>query len=215
MGLLITGLFVRASGAPSYSGQLVWNPAEDQINAAGDWAETNTTIQWEVEEIQPWTWSYTYTLNVCGKDISHFIIEASDSLNEIGEPVCMTGLEDHSFGTYSAARAGKSNPYIPASVYGIKFDLAADTEVITVSFTSDRDPIWGDFYAKGGGPKNASVAFNAGLTADDSDPAPFIFGPDSEEVTDHILVPDTIPEPAVALILYLGAAGIFLRTRRR
>ena len=58
---------------------------------------------------------------------------------------------------------------MPGPVHGIKFEAAggADLTTATLSFDSDRVPVWGDFYAKGG----QGTLWNTGfLTADPTDP---------------------------------------------
>jgi hypothetical protein len=83
-----------------------------------------------------------------------------------------------------------------------------------MSLISDRDPVWGDFYAKGGkdgkGPDKVDlVLYNTGFTA--ADP---LLAPDAN-VTDHILVPDTTPEPATMAMLTLGGVMVLIRKRKR
>ena len=211
--LVVWAVSLSTAAAALYTGQLTWDQDQTQIVATNDWAAPPTSISWEVEQVGPWTWSYTYTLSVSGKDVSHFIIEASDNLDQISELEATVLLEGVEFGTYSASKPGKSNPLIPDPVYGLKFDLAEDTTTVTVRFTADRDPIWGDFYAMAGAHKNPSVAFNSGFTSDDYDPDPNVFGPDRVPVTDHILIPDTIPQPASLIVLCAGSAALLLPRR--
>jgi hypothetical protein len=108
---------------------------------------------------------------------------------------------------------GGGNPGMPADVYGIKFNAAVDADVttVTLSFDSDRVPVWGDFYAKGG----LGALWNAGfVTADPTDP------PANGTIAYHALVPDTatvaIPAPGALVLSSLGVALVgWVRTRRR
>ena len=86
----------------------------------------------------------------------------------------------------------------------------------SVEFDSNRQPMWGDFYAKDG--KSGTLwnyAYNTDLgviVANQQDYAnPAI---DAQGNALHkILVPDTIPEPATIGLLGLGAMA-FLKKRR-
>jgi hypothetical protein len=107
-----------------------------------------------------------------------------------------------------------SNPSMPADVYGVKFSIGDEgvaepqyTNII-ISFDSDRDPIWGDFYAKCGkvgGTQN--TIWNEGFLI--ADP---LVAPSDGSVLNHILVPDTIPEPTTIMLLGLGG---FIAGRKR
>lgn len=206
-----------------YSGELVWDAGETQINASGDWATTSTKVEWTVTKLSSTLWSYSYTFTGLSKSISHLIIETSENLDLIGDVLSNVELEEDGgenffFGNYSSGDGG-SNPGMPGDMYGVKFNLVEEAPIFEISFTTDRDPIWGDFYAKDG--KNSdkndveefNYAYNTGFTA--PDPDILVFPPDSELVTDHILVPDTIPEPATMLLLLGGAVVTTLRRFRR
>ncbi len=222
--LALVLLSVCQSGVASvtYSGELVWDSNETQLIASDGWADPNTKIEWSVEQVSAVTWQYTYTLTVPRKDVSHIIIEVSDndpiiwdanSNLEIGDG---NGFE---LGTHNATGSSGGNPHMPEDMFGVKFEVLDGDEnatIFRVSYKIDRDPVWGDFYAKDGfDDGNAVMVFNAGFTANDWDPDPNIFGPDSTAVTDHILVPDTIPEPAAVTLICLGGAALLLRRKRR
>lgn len=212
-------VLVCASAAPAaviYTGELTWEAAESEIDAEAAWADPVTKVEWTVEKTGPVEWTYTYVFTVPTKEISHLIIEVSENLTSIDGIVSNVPLDASGIGLFDVDGPGESNPNLPDDLYGLKFDLGEAATSIEISFSINRDPIWGDFYMKDGKDDGTDVtAFNAGFTAGDTDPDPFVFGPDSDLVTDHILVPDTIPEPATLGIIVLGGVAALIRSRKR
>jgi len=223
--ILLCATAATALATPIYTGELLWDQTESQLHAGADWANTATKIAWTVEKLGPGLWSYTYELTVYHKDISHLIIETSDSINTLADVTSSVDLQQYDgnsykFDVYSSTAQGNSNPNMPDAMYGVKFDLAGESTTITISFQrSNRDPVWGDFYAKDGKTDGVdNYVYNAGFTANDQDPDPDVYGPDSLLVTDHILVPDTTfvePEPATLALLCAGAGMVLARRRGR
>ena len=211
--LMLCALGVHSFGVVSYNGSLAIPPAAGtELDGTGPWSFGDSTIEWTVTDNENGTWHYQYDLSVPAADISHFIIEASpsfevDNLFNLNFPGTSYELETHLSGS-----AG--NPSLPDNIYGPKFDIGDPGSVdpehtsIIVSFDSDRAPIWGDFYAKCGnvgGTQN--TLWNEGFLLDDPlDPA------GDGSVLNHILVPDTIPEPATLALLGLG--GLLLKRKK-
>lgn len=200
-----TGTLTASNGM---GGTGVW------LNSDGKSAWHPASLGWTVTLTQPNNWHYAYSLSVYKGEVSHFILEVSPTFtmqnikNAAGD---FNGIE---LADYSAASNGNSNPGMPGTIHGIKFDNASGT-TFNIGFDSDRAPVWGDFYSKSG----HSTAWNLGLTNHDTDPtAPAANG----AWGNHILVPDTVsktvvPEPSGMFALtaaLIGLAGLVVRKRR-
>jgi hypothetical protein len=177
------------------------------LASGGNWT-TPTFIAWDIALNNSGTgYRYTYTFDGSGAPgVSHFIVGLSNSCTTFtttartGANECIwnldaTGLNE--IGNFG--QTGGSNPGIPGSMYGIKFNTGADP--ITITFESSRIPMWQNFYAKGG---SDSYVYNKGFGSTTS-PNYFIAGVDSRDV----------PEPGFYGLLSLGVAGLWAAYRRR
>lgn len=204
----------QVGNAVSYTGSLNGGVGGGLVTTDG-WTSSSTSLSWTVQDIGTVggfvLWQYDYTFTVPTKNISHFIIEVSPD----------AGANDFTYldgsgelGTYTS---GGSNPNMPSSVKGIKFGVNNSLSA-TVSFTTTRSPVWGDFYAKDGKDKGIEVtAWNSGFTSPDTDP---IADPSSGSVDFHILRPDTkttrVPDGGTtACLLGLGMLGLSFLARRK
>lgn len=204
--VVVTG----SAQAAMYEGSLSYGSG---LYATENWANSNTKLSWTVTDEDPdapagYQWKYTYILSVPGKDISHFIVEASDGENPFTEAnlTDVTGTKKYEVDLFTP---DNSNPDMPGDLYGVKFDNLKDTDV-TITFYSDRDPVWGDMYAKDGKNKKKDVLmYNTGFSA--ADPvAPAASG----SRDGHLLRPDSIPEPGLMTLLAVGGFGLLMRRRR-
>lgn len=173
------------------------------LEGTGDWADS-FEIAWEITfDANTSLYTYAYTLSNAP---SHFTLEVSENFGEA--EFTFIGDTDGPR-TFSPGDDGNSNPNLPGDIFAVKFD----EEQATYTFTTDRAPIWGDVYGKGGrGPGTApddwNTVWNTGFGTD----------PGSAPFTNWIATPDTvttqIPAPAAfggGLVL-LGLAT--LRRRR-
>ena len=186
---LILVIFAAQSMATiSYNGSL--SSSDGGLMGVGAWTDPGVSeIFWEVTQNEDLSWHYEYVLSVpdTESEISHFILEvsptftANDIFNENGA-FNQIEIKNH-------LETSPGSPELPQDIYGIKFD---DTygNLLSIDFDSTRAPVWGDFYAKGG--RNISQqVWNTGLTFVDPDDLP-----GNGSINNHILVPDSIPEPA-------------------
>ena len=190
----------------TYSGSL--SSSLGEIEGLQEWIDPGqTTIAWEITDVTT-HFHYKYTLSVppAEKDISHFIIEVStqfDDDNFWNESGPFAGTEVNDFSQ------ANGSPSIPEGTHGLKFDDMSGTMVV-IEFDSDRRPVWGDFYAKGGGDAT-NEAWNEGFSRTDP-----LDDPGDGSIDNHILVPDSVlPEPGTLALLMVGGPMLMRRLRRR
>ncbi len=202
--VMAVGLLAPVAMGATYSGDL--SSALGEIGGMNGWINPGpTTISWEVTDMTThFHYKYVLTVPESESNISHFLIEVSelfsydDFWNETG-PFVGTEIGDWN--------QDNGNPSIPEEVHGLKFDNMWGATTV-IEFDSLRMPVWGDFYAKGGGTP-VDEAWNQGIDLPDP-PDP----PSDGSIDNHILVPDTVvPEPSSLVLLALS--GLLLTVRRR
>lgn len=203
--LLVLFTAVAQAEAVLYEGYLIGGGGG--ITASGSWNSTTTKFSWSVYDVGlqngSTLWQYDYFFEVPGKDISHMIVEVSP--NKTNDDFVV--LPGSSAGVQVYGDEGGSNPNIPETLWGIKFENGALT--MAASLQTTLAPVWGDFYAKDGKDGGIDVAaWNTGFTAGDIDPTD---PPGNGSISYHILRPDTVsqvPEPSTMLLLSLSLLGL-------
>jgi hypothetical protein len=209
--VLLGGTTVLAD--TTYHGLLTATPDDGTgmwVNDPGgdDWFPAE--IEWWVNETEAGFYHYQYEIRVYGGAVSHFILETSEPLPD-GDIWDITG-------NYGEALVGEwfypgtANADMPGDLYGAKFDDTWGT-TFTLEFTSNRLPVWGDFYAKDGtvGGEGLNQFWNAGFLLDDP-----LFPPSNGSLDGHILRPDSrIPEPTTVVLLTVGLMSLGVAVRRR
>lgn len=189
--------------------------ANNGITSQGGWdGEENSgfEISWSIfgPDDTNDKYSYFYTISGVGglllsKDLSHWILEVTSGAESGDFTDVFPVFSDDSPETFSP---GPSNLDMPADIYGIKWEIEGQT--LGFGFSTLKDPVWGDFYAKSANGGNGvgnndgipTVAFNIG----------FGEGPDevAEDFTYWIARPNGTPVPEPTTLLLLGTCLIGL-----
>lgn len=212
-------VYGTAVGAPDWTGSRYLAPGGglNSHNGENGWIfPESSTISWSIIDNANGTFTYNYYFTRLLDEVtepiemSHFILELSPGCiiegQSEGQSECVSdfrGEQEFRKG-WNSSGPGNSNPGMPASIYGVKFD----EEFSVYSFISNRIPVWGNFYAK----KGNSGLWNLGLEPSYSSssntlyfiPRPDTFGPGGE-----------IPEPATVLLLGAGLAVAGLLRRQK
>jgi hypothetical protein len=222
LAMMVPALASAQRGSDA-SSELIGSRSGANVVEGGAWAGTDMTISWNITALAGGLWNYSYTFTGFGSPgISHIIIALSSNCATsttssdgtcVRNPLATIGntslTPDGEIGTFTD---GAANPGLANNIFGVKFNTPGQIDGqsgITFSFTSERVPVYGDFYAKGG---NDTYAMNSGLLSanfNSTNNMNFIARPDG--------VSTVTPEPASVVLLAsgLGALGIAGYRRRR
>jgi len=187
------------------------SPSSSGIDATGPWDGGYFEVTWSISPYDSGYWKYEYTITSSGTDpkaISHFILEVSQGGEFYIHP------DSDTVDGPQVWSLSPGNPDMPNDIYGVKFDFGDNP--ITYTLITDRDPVYGVFYAKDGtfgpaGAKEDVVAWSNALNFSDYKTT------ESLTVTDFIVRPNgiSVPEPATMLLFGTGilCLGVFGRKR--
>jgi hypothetical protein len=208
---LLDVMAVASSAAIVYDTTAVAELTGSRTNLAAGGVDTvqfnNTvgnhfTVSWVITNPVAGTWHYSYTFSgtatTGGQGLSHFILDTFDTCinvaaGTLADPNCITNnAVTVSPADYTSA---PSNPNFPvgADIIGVKFNVVGGPALpVTITFDSDRAPVYGDFYVK---VANSTSAYNNGLGHEAT----------STLLSDFIATPGFItPEPSTAILMLAG-----------
>jgi hypothetical protein len=201
-GTFLTSSFTQAAvygtnAALTGTRSVTGSPAGLQT-AESDWQDA--VVAWNITDNGNSTYTYVYTFTgFSSPSISHLVIDLTD--NAVTDPLAVTNASITDSNGTTPITGGKLEKGNHDGITGdVKFDIGTEQADATYTFTSNRSPVYGDLYVKGGSTNLTNLGFGDQTVSND--------------VIDYIARPDgAVPEPATLGLL--GAATILLLRRRR
>jgi hypothetical protein len=213
--LMIITLLSAFTALPMAANSALVNPITggNGVTGGGNWT-TGVSLGWSVAGASDnYLYSYTFQAPSQGSVRSHVILETRmnfESNNIWGNS------NGYKLKAFSPKGPGNSNPGLPGSLYGLKYGGFGSTEGSygewNFNFTSDRAPMGGDFYAKGG---NDTFADNSGFGVGEGGKGAKIVVSDTVTNQDTLIQRISISEPGTLLLFGSGLLGITVWRRRR
>ncbi len=241
------GVAALAFGAasPTRGGQILvlqsdWTgsrstPSGNGLVGLSKWADDPSgglKVSWNIS-LSGGIYTYAYTFldrdgTAIDPNVSHFLLEVSPTFtlaNLLSKNFTAVAPQTYTKDPLSPGNTSPggngANPNLPADIFALKLDTGSDSVGGTYTFTTDRAPVWGDFYVKdgsGGKGKPANSAWNVGIGTD-----PVLNGTYANtSFLNWIPTPDTVssltavPEPSSLVSCAIGGlVGLGLAWRRR
>jgi hypothetical protein len=195
---LILVLLPLAAMAAPITGSLTTDPVALNFGVVGNGSYSHANggfvINWNITPISG-GYHYHYDFyrengaTITASEVSHIIFQVSDGTTSAD---FFNDVPDYAGpATYNSSSQGNSNPNMPNSYWGIKFNDATDETInfYQVDFDSTRIPVLGNFYAKGGNTTSP------------------VFGTAWNDYVNnkYIYVPDSVVVPIPGSLLFLGS----------
>jgi hypothetical protein len=152
-------------------------------------------ISWSINQNPDHSFTYTYTFTGFDRPtISHYTLDISDTALTDPQAIynaCLDGA------LIPASKIEKGNK--DGITGAVKFDKGAFGSTSVLKFNSNRSPVWGDIYIKGGQTNLKNTGFGDRIS---SEPCDYIARPDGCAV---------LPEPAATAAAAVGLGMIFRR----
>lgn len=183
-------------------------------SALSGWSASGVKLSWNISQSgNLFTYAYTWSKldgSLLGGTPSHMLLEVSPTYTAANTFSSAANAPVDAPTTFVPQGSHGSDPFLPAAMFGIKFEYTADSYTLV----TDRAPVWGDIYTKDGtsgsvgtgNDKPTNAAWNTGFGMDPTHA--------SVDFTAWVPTPDTltiVPLPSAAwagTALMLSVLGI-------
>ncbi len=185
--------------------------AGELTSADSDWSDG--ILNWEITQIDGGLFHYVYTfLNFKKPGISHFTLDITDDAFNGKTLVDFGAITDATLNGETGITVQLKGPGTPGSdgiTGAVKFDVGAEGTNV-YAFNSNRAPVWGDFYLKGGQTYSTNLAFGNKNSMNSLD---YIARPNGFSLSP--IMTSSAPEPSSMLLGFLLVFGALAHSRIR